>query len=89
MPNRQTEKLPDVYNKEDYSNIDRLMRVLDREHQQIKRANEKIKLWKDIDEAEGATLDHFGKMLGIERAGMDDIRYRRHIKTGIMVYQSG
>lgn len=83
------EKLPDVYNKSEQSGIYKIIKLA---ADQIQKGEETLLLiqeWRDIDQAEGRTLDKLGKDVGQPREGLDDGQYRQAIKIKIRANLSG
>ncbi|KMZ43993.1 MULTISPECIES: hypothetical protein [Bacillales] len=76
-------KLTDNYVKGPASTIGKLFRVLTPELEELKQTIEKIALYRDIDAADGATLDRIGKNLKQPRAHLGDGAYRTLLKTKI------
>lgn len=83
MPNRMTDRLPDLYKKEE-SNIDKLNQVFVDEIDELNSATTKVKSWLDIDQKEGEALDDLGINLQVQRNGMDDENYRLMLKIKII-----
>ncbi|PIC73350.1 DUF2612 domain-containing protein [Sporosarcina sp. P17b] len=77
-------KLVDYFDKRPDSNISKLLGVLSNEVQEIKEANETVMLWRNIDDAEGATLDNIGSDVRIFRGSATDELYRLLIKAKII-----
>lgn len=55
----------------------------------VEEQAELIKLWEDIDYAEGAVLDRYGANFGVARISPDDRFYRMAIKVKLMAQLSG
>mgnify|MGYP000394372859 CR=1 FL=1 len=88
MADRMTERLPDLYDKSDDSNVNKLFRILSSEIDEVNGVVEKAKDWRDVDQMKGEALDRLGDMLGTDRQGRDDFHYRRIIKLQIVINQS-
>lgn len=83
------DKLPDVYNKSEQSGIYKIIKLA---ADQIAQGEDTLRLiqeWRDIDKAEGRTLDKLGKDVGQVREGLDDEQYRQVIKIKIRSNLSG
>lgn len=76
-------RTPDVFSKEPDSNIYKLLQVIGEELDQIKQVNEDIRLARNIDSAEGMTLDNIGKNLELKRNDQSDEVYRLLLKLKI------
>ena len=50
---------------------------------------ERIRSWDDLDNAQGAVLDRYGKNFGVKRNGADDALYRLMIKVKLISMLSG
>lgn len=55
----------------------------------IHEHGERLKLWDDIDNAQGAVLDRYGANFGVARGGADDTFYRLLIKVKMIALLSG
>lgn len=75
-------RIPDNYRKED-SNIAKLYKIIASELEYIEKVANKIKETRDIDAAEGKTLDNLGSNVMELRPSEDDELYRQYIKTKI------
>ena len=71
------------YRKDEDSNNYKLLDLGHQEHLKIQKALFLIELWRDMDEAEGITLDRIGKNVLELREGRSDIEFRRAIKIKI------
>ena len=84
---KMLKKLPDNYNKEEAegsgkgSNIRTLFSIVASKFNQLESTVNLIELYKDIDEAQGATLDLIGQDAGQARNGASDPFYRILIKA--------
>lgn len=91
--------LTTAYNKTDIYNADndispesfigRLFAVVDWGFGLIHDNAERLRLWADIDQAEGIVLDRHGEKYGVARGGASDIFYRLLIKIKILAQLSG
>ena len=75
--------LTDNYRKDENSNNYKILDLGHREHKEIMRNLRLIQLWRDMDNAEGFTLDKIGKNVLELREGRDDPEYRKAIKIKI------
>lgn len=71
------------------SNIGKLFAVVDWGFSLIGSNAERVRLWVDIDCAEGKALDRYGENFGVARGGVDDVFYRLLIKIKILAQISG
>lgn len=76
-------KLTDRYNKSTASNIGKLFRIVSDELEDIKVTINMIERYRDIDGANGFTLDRIGRNVLQSREQMNDEDYRQMIKTKI------
>lgn len=74
-------KLTGVFQKRTDNNIGKLMEILSDQLQGLKLTNEKIKVWRDIDQAEGKGLDMLGDNINQPRAGATDEVFRVLLKS--------
>ncbi|CAM4013042.1 hypothetical protein [Mesobacillus zeae] len=77
------QSLPDAFSKKADSNIGRLMLILSNQIDQLNTALTKIDHWRNIDEAEGSTLEQIGKNVGQKRGLATDEIMRVLIKARI------
>ncbi|MGA4517192.1 hypothetical protein ACPA0F_07880 [Solibacillus silvestris] len=77
-------KLVDYFDKRPDSNISKLLGILSEEIGQVKKTNETVMLWRNIDSAEGKTLDNIGSDVRIFRGSATDELYRLLIKAKII-----
>ena len=82
-------RLPHNYNKDTDSNVGKLLNIFYNELTEIRDTIDRVKLWHDIDQAKGATLDRIGNNVGQPRRGLGDTLYRVMIKTRIVANLSG
>jgi len=75
--------LTDNYKKDENSNNYKLLDLGHQEHKEIMRNLRLIELWRNIDNAEGFTLDKIGKNVLELRNGRADLEYRKAIKIKI------
>lgn len=71
------------------SNIGRLFAALDWGFGLIEQNAERVRLWNDIDHAQGAALDRHGANVGVARGGANDVFYRLSIRIKILSQISG
>jgi hypothetical protein len=76
-------KLTDMYNKSPLSNIGKLFSIYGGQLQELRDTLDRIALWKDIDQAQGATLDNIGTNVAQLRGQANDDVYRILIKSKI------
>lgn len=91
--------LTSAYSRKDYNNrraglpvetnIGKLFSILAWGLHSVEEQAELIKLWEDIDFAEGAVLDRYGENFGVARMSADDRFYRMAIKVKLMAQLSG
>lgn len=55
----------------------------------VHESADRMKLWDDIDNAQGKVLDRFGTNFGVERGGSSDMLYRLLIKVKMIALLSG
>ncbi len=76
-------RLTDAYNKAKESNIGKLLQLVASELEDIELALKEIERQRDVDEAEGYTLDRIGRNVLEVRNGKLDKQYRDFIKTKV------
>ncbi|MGN8233244.1 hypothetical protein ACTHAL_001472 [Priestia flexa] len=76
-------KLTDLFTKNENSNIGKLIRVVSSELDSVQKTLETTEQWRDIDQAEGTTLDLIGENVGQPRDNSVDDEFRLLIKTKI------
>ncbi len=76
-------RLTDNYSKDPDSNVGKLLNIAATEIEELAGAADKIRLWRDIDEAEGETLDRIGYNVQQWRGQADDGIYRILIKSKV------
>jgi len=96
---KMLDMLTGAYNKNDEhsvrnnlpmrTNIGRLFAVADWGLSLIQDNAEHVRLWADIDKAEGNTLDRYGANFGVARGGANDVFYRLLIRVKLLAQISG
>lgn len=76
-------RLTDLYNRETGGNIAKLLRLPATEMESLQETIDRTGDWRDIDQAEGKTLDRIGINVVELRGGKSDADYRQTIKTKI------
>jgi hypothetical protein len=76
-------RLTDVYRKDPDSNIGKLMSIFSAELERVQETHKRMSEWRDIDKAEGATLDRIGTNVVQPRGAATDEIYRILIKSKI------
>lgn len=76
-------RLTDVYRKDPNSNIGKLMGIFAHELERLKATQQRMSEWRDIDRAEGTTLDRIGANVVQPRGVATDEVYRILIKSKI------
>lgn len=76
-------RLTDVYNKSPNSNIGKLIGILYEQLKQLTDTFEQIREWRDIDKAQGTTLDRIGENIVQSRGAATDEIYRVLLKSKI------
>jgi len=71
------------YRRDEGSNNYKLLDLGHQQHLKIFKTLRLIELWRDVDEAEGFTLDKIGKNVLELREGRDDVPFRKAIKIKI------
>lgn len=74
----------DNYRHDENSNISKMMKLAAYHVQENEDLLNKIRDWRDIDQAEGVTLDYIGRNIGQDRIGFDDDAFRGLIKSRII-----
>jgi|LSQX01.1.fsa_nt_gb hypothetical protein len=77
-------RLTDAYSKDEYGNTGKLFKIISDEQHQINAAMEKIRIFRDLDNATGRTLDKIGSNFRQHRGVLDDDLYRIMIKVKVM-----
>lgn len=85
MPNLQDmiQRLTDVYTKNPDSKLGKLMAIFQTQLQQVEDTLKKVEDWRNIDKAEGTTLDMIGQSVVQPRGQATDEIYRVLIKSKI------
>lgn len=76
-------RLTDVFAKSPDSNIGKLIGIMTEQLQELEQTFERVRAWRDIDQAEGTTLDRIGSNVGQPRGVATDQVYRILIKSKI------
>ncbi|MGF9907888.1 hypothetical protein [Brevibacillus porteri] len=76
-------KLMDVFAKNPNSNLGKLFAILSEQIRQVEETHERIQAWRDIDEAQGTTLDNIGTIVNQPRGVATDEVYRILLKSKI------
>lgn len=83
------QKLTDVYNKTEDSNIGKVLKLIGEQLQSSKDTIVKIDEYRNIDSATGQTLDNIGSNVLEYRGQKSEELYRQYIKTKIKANLSG
>ncbi len=76
-------RLTDVFRKDPDSNIGKLMAIFAAQMQKLEQTVQRVEEWRDIDKAEGTTLDRIGENVGQPRGVATDEIFRILIKSKI------
>lgn len=76
-------RLTDVFRKDPDSNIGKLMAIFAAQLRKLEQTVQRVEEWRDIDKAEGTTLDRIGENVGQSRGVATDEIYRILIKSKI------
>ena len=76
-------RFTDVFNKNPNSNIGKLIGILYAQMEELDTSLEKVREWRDIDEAQGTTLDRIGQNVIQPRGAATDEVYRVLLKSKI------
>ena len=76
-------RITDNYSKDPDSNVGKLLNIAATEIEDLEETANKIRLWRDIDEAEGETLDRIGYNVQQWRGQANDDIYRILIKSKV------
>jgi hypothetical protein len=76
-------RLTDVFRKDPESNVGKLMAIFAGQLQKLEQTVQRVEEWKDIDQAEGTTLDRIGENVGQPRGVAADEIFRILIKSKI------
>lgn len=87
MPNnffkKMLSRLTDNYNKDENSNVAKVIKLIADELEELTESTKRVRDWRDIDQAEGATLDRLGYNVQQFRGLAGDDIYRVLIKSRI------
>ncbi|WP_284641178.1 hypothetical protein [Paenibacillus silviterrae] len=76
-------RLTDVFSKNPNSNIGKLLTIMADQIRELTETQNRIRDWRDIDQAQGTTLDRIGQNVGQPRGVATDEVYRILIKSKI------
>ncbi|WP_438347290.1 hypothetical protein ACP8HI_16495 [Paenibacillus sp. FA6] len=76
-------RFTDVFNKNPNSNIGKLIGILYAQMEELNTSLEKVREWRDIDKAQGTTLDRIGQNVIQPRGAATDEVYRVLLKSKI------
>ena len=76
-------RLTDVFRKDPDSNIGKLMAIFADQLQKLEQTVQRVEEWRDIEKAQGMTLDRIGENVAQHRAAATDEIYRILIKSKI------
>lgn len=76
-------RLTDVFVKSPDSNLGKLCGIMADQLRRVQETNDRIRRWRDIDQAKGKTLDMIGSNVGQPRGAATDEVYRIMIKSRI------
>lgn len=74
---------------EPVTNIGKLFDIFARNLDLIQEHTERLRLWDNLDKAQGVVLDRYGKNFGVQRDGTSDTFYRLLIKVKMIAQLSG
>ncbi|MEW9702816.1 hypothetical protein [Paenibacillus sp. SI8] len=77
------QRLTDVFVKDPTSNLGKLLGILTEQLQALEETQNRVRTWRDIDQAQGSTLDRIGQNVGQARGVATDEVYRIIIKSKI------
>lgn len=89
MIDQMLSNLPDNYNKSEGSNTRKLLTLPADLFDHVHATLDKIREWRDVDKAEGTTLDELGRNAGRLRDGLSDAEYRKRVKVKMIANLSG
>jgi hypothetical protein len=81
--------LPDYYAKKATNNTTKLLTLPSNLADDGDDTLQTIREWRDIDNAQGTTLDKIGSEVGQIRNGLDDAEYRKWLKVKVLANMSG
>src|SRR5687768_16247400 len=70
------------------NNIEKLLAVSVAPAQDLENCLQQLRLYRFVDTAEGDQLDIIGRIVGLDREGLDDDDYRRYIRARIAANNS-
>jgi hypothetical protein len=76
-------RLTDVFRKDPDSNIGKLMSIMAEQLQKLEQTVQRVEEWRDIEMAQGTTLDRIGENVAQHRGAATDEIYRILIKSKI------
>lgn len=76
-------RLTDVFRKDPDSNVGKLMAIFADQLRKLEQTIQRVEEWRDIDKAEGTTLDRIGENVAQHRGAATDEIYRILIKSKI------
>lgn len=82
------QRLTDNLAKSPSSKIGKMFLLISNQFTELKETFEKIERWRDVDQAEGTTLDLLGENFGIKRGNLEDPLFRPLIKTKAEINRS-
>lgn len=77
-------RLTDRYSNDPSSNIGKVLQLVAGEIDDLNSTIATARIWRDVDQAEGTTLDLIGKMFSQQREGLSDESYRVMIKSKVL-----
>ncbi|MCP1176192.1 DUF2612 domain-containing protein [Bacillus sp. 1663tsa1] len=78
------DRLTDNYSRGENTNISKIMKLSAYHIQENEDLLHQISEWRDIDQAEGVTLDYIGRNIGQDRMGFNDNIFRVLLKSRII-----
>jgi hypothetical protein len=82
------QRLTDNLAKSPSSKIGKIFFLISNHFTELKETFEKIERWRDVDQAEGTTLELLGENIGIKRGNLEDPLFRPLIKTKAAINRS-
>jgi len=86
---RMLDALTTAYHRATDGNIGKLFSIFADSLDEAEETAARVRLWRGIDGASGATLDLIGRNFGVPREGTPDAFYRLLIKTKMIAHISG
>lgn len=83
------EKFPHLYTKFEDSNLGKVLSVFSDELTEIENTKSEVELQDNLSYATGETLDRHGEIVGQDRRGLGDNKYRKYIETRVIANLSG